>query len=289
MNHHTPSVAYLGILGSFSYAAARALYGEHTTYRGCPTFSDIFEAVSSGSTTYGVIPLENSLAGSIYENYDLLYEYRLRIIAEYYLPVTHYLLMKKSPASSRERVDTVHTVYSHPKALEQCSRFLREHPQMQSVASADTATAAQRVAQSDDATVAAIGSAALAELYDLTIVAEHIEDDTRNYTRFVSIATDDTAEPYADAPLKLSLAVTIAHTPGSLVHFLTRLYEDHHVNMTKIESRPLPHKPFEYIFYIDGLTRPLTARALDEMVTSISAAATKVRVLGMYPVASLPE
>lgn len=272
-------ITHIGKPGSFSHAAARAQYGTDHTYIGCRSFEEVFRAVAEGHAEIGVIPLENSLAGSIYENYDLFNKYSLRIVAEQYLKIEHFLLCKRGIAMEKERVQKIHTVYSHPKALEQCSAFFSSHPWIQPTISKDTATAASEVASSDDHTIAAIGSLESAYLYRLQVLKRNIEDNQHNYTRFVYISKRE--HDLAEAT-KCSLQFELKHEPGSLVMVLNVL-KDCGLNMTKIESRPIHGKPFEYRFYMDFEFNSLVHDMFKETLDKLRDSTYALKLLGVYP------
>lgn len=275
-------IAHIGKPGSFSHMAARAKYGTSHTYLGCNSFADVFRSVSEGNSELGIVPLENSLAGSIYENYDLFNLYEVHIVAEQYLKVEHYLLAKKSGKPLKERLEEIKTVYSHPKALEQCESFFENHNWMKATAAQDTATASALVASSSDISIAAIGGLESSHLYRLQIVAKKIEDDRYNFTRFVYISKSKNHE--AKNANKCSLQIELAHTPGSLVATLSVL-QKYNLNMTKIESRPIHGKPFEYQFYLDFEfgSKGVLEKALSEMKKTTH----KIKELGFYEMSPL--
>jgi chorismate mutase/prephenate dehydratase len=271
-------IAHIGKPGSFSHAAARILYGFEHTYLGCKSFANVFQNVVEGHAEIGIIPIENSLAGSIYENYDLFNKYPVYICAEQYLKVEHFLLAKKGNGSREERLKETKIVYSHPKALEQCQSFFAEHPWMKPTVALDTATAAHQVASSDDMTVAAIGGIESAHLYRLSVLADHVEDDRYNYTRFVYITKTKQKNTEAN---KCSLQIEVKHEPGSLMSVL-RVLSEYSLNMTKIESRPIHGKPFEYQFYLDFEFDPLKLEVAEKAIDDIMRKSNRVKVLGMF-------
>lgn len=264
-------MAFQGIPGSFSNMAATALYGDdfdpiHTT-----RFRDVFEAVSTGNAQYGVVPIENALAGSVLENSDLLREYNCWICREYYCPV-HLCLLSKGSLSD------IRLVFSHPKAIEQCSHFLETNPQIQAVVWSDTATAAQHVAAQDDRALAAFASEQASTIYSLPICERTVQNHQHNATRFISITANQIECP---AATKCSAIVTLQHQPGSLHAFLGAVAALG-LNLTKIESRPIIGKPFEYAFHID-LEKPADCSIdLDQTVMKLAKNALDFRLLGLY-------
>ena len=234
-------VGYQGSEGSYSQTVAAKMFGDANMQK-YAHFRDVFEAVASGEIDCGIVPIENSYAGSVSENYDHLLNYDLKINAIFDLPVNHCLLVKPGADLSKIR-----TVYSHPQALAQCSVYLNEHG-YESAAMDNTAFAAEFVAKSADGTVAAIASEQAAEKNGLEIAARGIQTSGKhNFTRFIAISRE-MATP-ADAEL-VSIAFSIPHEPGSLYKTLSMLAANG-LNMTRIESRPDRESPFRYIFYID--------------------------------------
>jgi prephenate dehydratase len=271
-------IAHIGKPGSFSHAAARQKYGSSHTYFSCATFEDVCKAVIEDHAEIGVLPIENSLAGSLYENLDLLNTYPLSIYAEQYLRIEHFLLAKKGNVETEKRLEQIRVVYSHPKALDQCTKFFEKHPHMKPTLGPDTSTSAYHVAQSDDLTLAAIGSREAAHLYRLHILASNIEDDRHNYTRFIYVSKKPCEKEKVN---KCSLQFEVKHTPGSLVAVLDVL-RAHSLNMTKLESRPIHGKPFEYQFYCDFEFSKSQEKTLTEVFHKIEDATQHSKVLGIY-------
>lgn len=235
------TVGYQGSEGSYSQTVATKMFSG-AKMQNFTHFRDVFEAVSNGEIDCGIVPIENSYAGSVSENYDHLLEYDLKINAIFDLPVNHCLLVKPGADFSKIR-----TVYSHPQALAQCSVYLNERG-FEPSAMDNTAFAAEFVANSDDDTVAAIASEQAAEKNGLAIAARGIQTSGKhNYTRFIAVSKEMSSPP--DAEL-ISIAFSIPHEPGSLYKTLSMLAANG-LNMTRIESRPDKESPFRYIFYVD--------------------------------------
>ncbi len=264
-------VAYQGIVGSFSSMAARALYGEDIAPIQTSRFRDIFEAVCSNSADVGVIPIENALAGSVHENYDLLQEYECYIVAEHLSPVHLHLM-------GHGTLGTITRVLSHPKALEQCSRFLELNHSITAVVCSDTAGAAFQVARIKDPYSAAIASEEAASTYRLPIIQRSIQNHITNATRFVAIAA---APIPCQSPTKCSVVVSLPHEPGSLYRLLGEIAAIS-LNLTKIESRPILGKPFEYAFHIDLQCEAQSSEKLREGLERIKRYAATFRLLGLY-------
>jgi prephenate dehydratase len=251
--------------------AARALYGPDLIPLQTTRFREIFEHITHGRADVGVVPIENALAGSVHENYDLMQEYQCFVIDEYYCPV-HLHLMGTGPASAITRA------FSHPKALEQCSTFLESNPQITAVVCSDTAGAALQVAESKDPTNAAIASEEAAQVHGLPIIQRSIQNHKTNATRFIAIAAH---AAQCGSPTKSSIVVSLPHQPGSL-HKLLGLIAELDINLTKIESRPVAGKPFEYAFHIDIACNEGESERLIQAVSRVHNYARDFRQLGLY-------
>lgn len=236
-------VAIQGEAGSFSHEAALKLVHDAEIVP-CGLSAEVFEALAIGAVDAAVIPIENSLAGSVLEHFDLLLQHDVTVQAETLLRIRHNLIAL--PDSSIENVERV---FSHPVALAQCRRFLADHPQMEAFAFYDTAGSVKQLVELQDGQAAAIASRAAAEHYGAKIVRENIEDNPENYTRFFLVRRSHDAAEVAGAN-KMSLAFSLENRPGSLVAALLEL-SNLGTNLTKIESRPVHGKPWEYVFYID--------------------------------------
>lgn len=238
-------IAYQGIPGSFSHTAAQDYFGKDTPsadeFIGTNQFKEIFELVKNEKADFGIVPVENSLAGSIYENYDLLAKYKIQVIGEQYLKIEHCLL------GIDMDIKNIKEVYSHPKALEQCLKFFESHEKINKNIFSDTARAAKFVADKKDVSLGAIASYSAAKLYKLKVIKKNIEDNPDNFTRFLVISNNELKNENAD---KCSLIFKVPHIPGSLYKALQYIaYKG--MNLTKIESRPIHGLPFEYLFYVD--------------------------------------
>ncbi len=226
-----------GAEGAFSHAAANKMF-PHIVPEFMHGFEDVFKAVENDGSAVGILPVENSTAGSVNPVYDLILKYKHCIVRATPVDVSQNLLTVGS-------ADTVKKVYSHPHALKQCENYIKQH-NLEAVEFENTALAAKYVAELKDPTVAAIGSQTAAELYGLTVAAEKIQNDQENITRFIAVSKKPFIAPDSNT---VSLAFTIPHEKGSLYSMLGR-FADCGLNLTKIESRPLGHG-FEYKFYID--------------------------------------
>jgi prephenate dehydratase len=272
------SVAIQGEAGSFSHAAARRLLGEEVRLLHRPSFDSLFDAVGSGEADRGLLPIENSLAGSIHENYDRLSSSPLHIVAETQLRVSHCLIGR--PGST---LASIRRAASHAVALAQCRRFFADNPQIEPVVVYDTAGSVRDLLAGGLASAAAIGSRLSAELYGGQILREAIEDDPRNFTRFLLLSRDAVA---AGPPSKTSITFVLKNEPGAL-HRALGMFASRGVDLAKIESRPLRGRPWEYAFYLDALGDP--AGPSGEAVRELAAAAVSLRVLGSYEASAWRE
>ena len=235
-------VVYHGVPGSFSHKACMQYFGTEVPHHNSSSFRQLFETVQSGDATLGIIPVENSLTGSIHENYDLLLEYELHIVGELTLRVMHNLV-----GHAEASIDSLQRIYSHPQVFRQCREFLDKHPHWDLVACKDTATAVQRVKAGNDPGEAAIASKEAAALFQMAVLRAGIETNPRNFTRFVILSREE----FLDAPHnKSSLIYAVSDTPGSLYETL-KLFAEKQINLVKLESRPIHSKPWEYLFYAD--------------------------------------
>ncbi|MBI3244577.1 MAG: prephenate dehydratase [Chloroflexi bacterium] len=265
-------VAFQGERGAYSEAAAIAYFGESIQPVPCPSFDEVFEGVESGAVERGAIPIENSLAGSIHRNYDLLLRHNLHIVGEKIFRVKHCLIAHPGVALA-----DVKQVWSHPQALAQCEHFVKRLGATIE-ATYDTAGSVKLLKEAGRRDVAAIASRRAAEVYEMQILEEGVEDDAANFTRFLVLSRQP--EP-TDLPSKTSIVFSLRNTPGALFKALS-VFALRDLDLTKIESRPIPGKTWEYSFYLDfagNTAEPVTARALDHL----QEIATTMRVLGSYP------
>jgi prephenate dehydratase len=272
----TLTVAFQGERGAFSEEAARKLLGDSVEAVPCRTFEDVFAAVAGGRVRAALIPIENSLAGSVVRNYELLAEDELLIRGEVYLRISHNLI-----AQPGVKLSDIRHVHSHPVALAQCQRFIAERG-LEAIASYDTAGAVKDLMSKGWSSAGAIAGRMAAELYGGEIVAEEIEDHRENFTRFLLLSKPvEKITPPAGGPLKTSIMFRTPNRPGALFRSLAA-FALRDVNMTKIESRPIVGRPWEYSFYVDiggDTADPNIVRAIDHLREMSEV----VRVLGCYP------
>ena len=264
-------IAYQGEPGAFSEAASLRLSADAQLLP-CKSFEEVFASVAQGPAGYGVLPIENSIGGSIHRNYDLLVENHLPIVAEVELPVVHHLL-----ALPGVTIDKLRRVYSHPQGLAQCERFLRSLSGVEIIATYDTAGSAKMVADGKLQDAAAIASARAGEVFGLASLASGIQDFDQNVTRFIVIGREPFDGAAAD---KTSIVFTLPNEPGSLFKALS-VFALRDVSLTKLESRPIPGRTWEYLFYVDlaaGRDDVSCTRAL----AHLGEFAPMLRVLGSY-------
>jgi prephenate dehydratase len=272
-----PSVAFQGVRGAYGEMAALQVALDAAPM-GLPTFHEVLEAVVTGRADLGVIPVENSLAGTVYQALDLLPETDLHITGEIIQRVHHHLL-----ALPGVKLEDVRRVHSHPQALAQCDGFLAER-HLTPIPAFDTAGAAQELFERGSRDEAVIASRRAGELYGLEVLASGIEDETFNYTRFLVLSRHE-APRLEGAAYKTSLVFAVRHTPGFLLETLNQLRG---LNLTKIESRPRRDRAFSYLIYIDFEGYIHDAEAAQALV-GVLQKANFVKVIGSYPSAVMPE
>lgn len=278
-NRKTMRVAFQGEPGAFSEAAAIQLLGDAITTIPRSTFDAAFHSIVEGAADAVLAPVENSLAGSVARVFDLLLESRLAIVAETILPIEMHLIAL--PGASLE---DIRSVASHPMALAQCERFFAAHPQWKRVPAEDTAGSVREVLSRGDKSCAAIAGSRAAEHYHGVILAERIQDNSENFTRFVLLVPEEDAASWLSVEArKTSLAMRLAHRPGALLAALEP-FAKQGVNLLKIESRPIHGRPWEYQFFIDVEANDSTR--LDRALVDVRNATSQIRVLGRYVAAS---
>lgn len=268
----TEKAGFLGEMGTFSHKACTQYFGTQIEPVPMPSFRAIFEAINSGKTDFGVVPLENSLAGSVHENYDLLLEYDLKIVGEITLRIVHNLV--GLPAA---RLEDVERVYSHPQVFQQCRHFLEQHADWELFSSKDTGAAITDVKRENNPGYTAIASKEAAEMNGMTVIEEGIETNPRNYTRFVIIGN----EPLKDGPkTKSSLIYSAGNRPGALFETL-KVFAEQDINLVKLESRPIHGKPWEYMFYVD-VEADARSDAFRPILEALREKTDYLRILGTY-------
>lgn len=245
------TVAFQGARGAFSEEASRRiLAGVDLEFNPRERFVDVFETLRSGDVDYAVIPIENTLHGSVHENYDHLLHFKPSILAETHVRIVHNLIGRPEAT-----LEGVRRAISHPVALAQCLDFFRHHPAILAESHYDTGGSVKTVMEGSDASVGAVASAVAARYYGARILKASIEDDPENYTRFFLLAPNGLSSPAADGPSKTTIVFVTRNAPGALFKCMSA-FALRDINMTKIESRPLKGRPFEYRFYVDILASP---------------------------------
>ncbi len=264
--------AFLGEIGSNSHKACTQYFGSQVMPLPMISFKEIFEAVHHGTADFGVIPLENSLAGSVHENYDLLLEYDFKIIGEITLRIKHNLI-----GHPGTKIEDIKRVHSHPQVFRQCQQFLERHPQWEHVFVTDTARAVKHIKEKGDISDAALAGKDAADVYGMEVIEEGVETNPRNFTRFVIIS----AHPLANGEKKKSsLVYSTGNQPGALFETL-KIFADNGVNLVKLESRPIHGKPWEYMFYID-MEGDIESQALAPVLKQLQGKTDFLKVLGSY-------
>ncbi|PCI25099.1 prephenate dehydratase [Candidatus Peregrinibacteria bacterium] len=270
---HSPlSISIQGNKGSFHDLVSQKIFTNITELKERESFLEVFDDVTDGSVDFGVVAIENSIAGSLMENYDFLLSHHLHIVGEVYLRISHNLI-----AHPHVNIQDIKEVWSHPMAMKQCQEFLKKHPHMKAINKTDTAGSVKEVKTQNLQNTAAIASSYAAEIFDMQILEKSIETDKENYTRFFIISKTPVIPEDAD---KTSIVFSAANTPGSLASVLMSFHEAD-VNLSKIESRPVIGKKWSYNFYLDfseSLNSPQAKKALK----AIEKHTNWYKILGSY-------
>lgn len=267
-------VSFQGERGAYSEAASKSFFSEEieTVPRG--TFAEVLESTVSDETEFSVLPIENSLEGSVGESYDLLYSTSLNAMGEIYHRIEHCLI-------SSGKLEEIDTVYSHPQALGQCRNFIQKH-HMKTVPTYDTAGSVRIIKELNKNNVACIASKSASMIYGMPVVSENIANNLNNYTRFLVLSKKTSNETGND---KTSIIFSIKHEPGSLFRIIEN-FHNYNINLTKIESRPTKSTNWEYNFYVD-FEGHSTNPKISEMLDKIKPETLFMKILGSYPSAKL--
>jgi chorismate mutase/prephenate dehydratase len=265
-------VAFQGEIGAYGEEAAFQFFGASIQVKPCESLDDVFKLVEQGEAHFGVIPIENSLEGSISRSYDLLLDSSLKVCGEIELRVSHCLI-----ANPGTHLGMIKRVYSHPQALAQCRAFLK-HLGSELIPTYNTAASVKMIKEKGITDGAAVASARAAEIYGMQVLAKEIEDNPNNFTRFFILSREDSPPTGND---KTSIVFSVKHKPGTLYEFLRELAA-RKINLTKIESRPTRQKPWEYNFYLDfeGHREDKLSR---EVLESLERVSLFIKILGSYP------
>jgi prephenate dehydratase len=267
--------AFQGELGAFSHAAARKLLGDDVAVLPCPQFKDVFQALEDAKSTHAVLPIENTLHGSVHENYDHLLEYKLPIVGETSIRISHQLI-----AMPGTRFRNVQRVFSHPVALNQCLSFFQHFPGIEKTPFYDTAGSVKMLRDEQPPHAAAIASEAAASIYGGVILKRGIEDDRKNFTRFFLLGDKNLVVKRPAKRWKTSLVFSTLNAPGSLFKAMA-CFALRDVNLTKLESRPLRGSPWEYLFYLD-LAGHVDEPRVYKAIANLGEITSFLRVLGSY-------
>ncbi|MDH3277274.1 MAG: prephenate dehydratase [Nitrosopumilus sp.] len=267
-------VSFQGERGAYSEAAARSFFAEEIETIPFSTFAQVLESTVSNITDYSVLPVENSLEGSVGESYDLLYSTSLNAVGEIYYRIEHCLI-------GNGKLEEVDTVYSHPQALGQCRDFIQKY-NMKTVPTYDTAGSVRIIKELNKANISCIASKTASQIYNMPIISEKITDDLNNYTRFLVLSKKTSEETGTD---KTSIMFSITHEPGSLFRIIEN-FQKYNINLTKIESRPTKSTNWEYNFYVD-FEGHAKNQHVSKMLEKIKNETLFMKILGSYPSAKL--
>jgi chorismate mutase/prephenate dehydratase len=268
-------IAFQGEIGAYSELAVYRHFGSNVQVKPCKLFSDVFKSVDVGEVDYGVVPVENSIEGSVNQVYDLLMEYDLKVCGEIILKIEHCLI-----ANFNATLDSIKVVYSHPQALGQCISFL-EKSGFKLIPTYDTAGSVKLIKEQGVTDAAAIASERAAQIYGMKIIARNISDNPDNFTRFFVLSKSEVPPSGND---KTSIIFSVKHLPGALYKALEE-FASREINLTKIESRPTKRKPWEYNFYLDFEGHWNEPRCR-EALKGLESKAYFIKILGSYPKAS---
>ena len=271
-------VAFQGERGAYSENAVYQIFGPKTEVKTCSDFKEVFDSVCTQETQHGVIPVENSLEGSVTQNYDLFLRYDVKVCGEVVVKIEHCLISNPGVA-----LEDIKFVYSHPQALGQCQRFLEEFGR-ELIPTYDTAGSVKMIKEKGLRNAAAIASERAANIYGMHILAEDISDNPENYTRFFVLSQEDAKPTGQD---KTSIIFSAVHKPGSLYHALGE-FAKRDINLTKIESRPTKQTPWEYNFYLD-FEGHRGEKQCAEALKALEKYAVFIKILGSYPKAKLSQ
>ncbi len=266
------TVAFQGEPGAYSESAVYQFFGSKVQVKPCMDFRDVFESVKKHEVQAGMVPVENSLEGSVNQNYDLFFNYDLKVFGEVIVKIAHCLIV--NPGTN---IDQIRLVYSHPQALAQCRSYL-EKSKWEIIPTYDTAGSVKIIKEQKLINAAAIASERAAEIYSMEILAKDIADNKENFTRFFVLSKEDSAPTGKD---KTSVIFSAKHEPGSLYHALGE-FAKRKINLTRIESRPTKKTAWEYNFYLD-FEGHRTEPKCDEALKALEKYAIFVKILGSYP------
>ena len=269
------TVAFQGERGAFSHSAALKLLGATVEAKPCASFKNVFETLRDNQATHAVIPIENTLHGSVLENYDHLMQFGFPIRGETSVRISHHLI-----AMQETRYSEIRRAFSHPVALNQCRRFFEKHPRIEPTPFYDTAGSVKMLAEEHPPDAAAVASEVAATIYGGQILRRNLEDNRKNYTRFFLLTKQKKSLRSATGAWKTSVAFGAANQPGALFKVMA-CFALRDLNLTKIESRPLPGKPWEYLFYVDFIGST-DDKPVQRALHNLAETTQLFRVLGSY-------
>lgn len=265
-------VSFQGERGAYSEAAAISFFNEKIETVPLPTFAEVLDSTLNDKTEYSILPVENSIEGSVGESNDLLYDTTLNVVGEKYQKIQHCLI----GFGSFEKIDTV---YSHPQALGQCRKFIQKN-KFKTIPTYDTAGSVRIIKELNKENIACIASRQASEIFQVPVISENIADNPKNYTRFLVLSKKSTNESKKD---KTSIVFSIKHEPGALYQIIEKISK-YGINLTKIESRPKKSTSWEYNFYVDFEGHQNNSK-VKEMLNKINEETLYLKILGSYPIA----
>ena len=270
-------VAIQGARGAYSDVAAKILFGKSCQVTPLQDFNDVFLAVKNGDVHRGIIPIENSLAGSIHQNYDLLQKYKLKIISETHLRIEHVLMCL--PATDLKKL---REIWSHPQALAQCSNYISKRKRIKPMAFYDTAGAARHISETNSMNVGAIASVHAANIYGLKILKRNLENNHHNFTRFLGISRNENQNKIR-GKVKSSISFSPKYDETGILFKMLGVFALRNINLLKIESRPIQKRAFEYIFYLDFEGSPAENK-VGRAIEHLKEISSVFQFFGSYPI-----
>lgn len=272
LDYSNAKIVFQGVEGAYSQLAMQEYFGDDCDSFNVDTWKDAMEAIKNGEADYAVLPIENSSAGIVSENYDLLVEYNNYIVGEQIIKIDHCLL-----GNQNSSIDDIEIVYSHPQALMQCSEYFEEHKNWEKIGAKNTALAASKVSEGGKKNEAAIASEITADIYDMKVLDKAIQNNKNNSTRFIIVTGK---KVYSKSSSKISICFEIPHESGSLYHMLSHFIYNN-INMTNIQSRPIRNKNWEYRFFID-FEGDFKDTAVQNALRGLSEETISLKILGTY-------
>ena len=272
LDYKNSKIVFQGVEGAYSQLAMREYFGDNCDSYNVDTWKDAMEAIKNGHADYAVLPIENSSAGIVSENYDLMVEYNNYIVGEQIIKIDHCLVGNKDAS-----IDDIEVVYSHPQALMQCSDYFEEHKNWEKIGAKNTALSASKVSEGGKKNEAAIASEITADIYDMKVLDKAIQNNKNNSTRFIIVTGK---KVYSKKSSKISICFEIPHESGSLYHMLSHFIYNN-INMTNIQSRPIQNKNWEYRFFVD-FEGDFKDTAVQNALRGLEEETISLKILGTY-------